>query len=615
MKENELKLKAGLAQTAEIVPPVLIQPPVVFPALTWRTDSQASETPGNEPQGDAAAQASQTAAVAPATVTSPRTLASLPIENDAVPTSRIAFGLRLTQSESPPGAELEIKTNTAVGDVQASRLPSEVLAVGAAKTSDNHSIADRSAPSGGNPRASDPPLSSRFEQASPTKLTDPVAIRALGDGSASNAGWPVEMLLRVGELQPRTEPRDPAIGPVTAPVAIRGERTNPGIEQRAWPDSNTDRSPQFEPPVIPGHPILPDDSWNQRPESKNVVAVTSTNHEPATGDVPARTEVSSSPTAGEQRVIFERPLSIAIPLGADADSNLDPRTAGVGIKQTAQLAIPAGGPDARRAGSEDDAANVINSQEMKTQTAISQAPSSSTRTSQLGQSRTTAQQPAAAQASASQTTPSGEVSRGSALAKTTAVQAAGNPAITHPAISPQAITIQAQSSQAPASAAISQSTRSQHSAQSMNNANEVEASPGSQLQPARQISLKLIGEDAAKVSVDVSEKGGKVQIAVRSSDPELAKSLRSDLGDLVGRLESKGFKTEAWVPATSRHATGAAAEQSDSNGSGYPRDAGSGTNQRQSRQGQNGSNQRQQARWMAQLEQTIATDETRTDNT
>ena len=127
--------------------------------------------------------------------------------------------------------------------------------------------------------------------------------------------------------------------------------------------------------------------------------------------------------------------------------------------------------------------------------------------------------------------------------------------------------------------------------------------------------MKLVGEDSAKVSVDLSERGGKVQIAVRSADPDLARSLRTDLGDLVGRLESKGFKTEAWVPTISRHTLATAAEQSDSHNSpGYPRDTGSGTNQRQGRQGQNGSNQRQQARWVAQLEETIAIDETRTEN-
>jgi hypothetical protein len=127
--------------------------------------------------------------------------------------------------------------------------------------------------------------------------------------------------------------------------------------------------------------------------------------------------------------------------------------------------------------------------------------------------------------------------------------------------------------------------------------------------------LKLTGDDSSKVTVDLSERAGKVQVSVRTADPELAKSLRGDLGDLVGRLEGKGFKTEAWVPTASRHTPAATPEQSgSSNSQGGERHTGSGTDQRQGRQGQNGSNQRQQARWMAQLDETLSTEETRTNN-
>jgi len=146
-------------------------------------------------------------------------------------------------------------------------------------------------------------------------------------------------------------------------------------------------------------------------------------------------------------------------------------------------------------------------------------------------------------------------------------------------------------------------------------ANEPEINAAPQAQPARQISLKLTGDDSSKVTVDLSDRAGKVQVSVRTADPELAKSLRGDLGDLVGRLESKGFKTEAWVPTASRHTPAAAPEQSgSSNSQRDPRNSGSGTDQRQGRQGQNGSNQRQQARWMAQLNETLSTEETRTNN-
>jgi hypothetical protein len=143
-------------------------------------------------------------------------------------------------------------------------------------------------------------------------------------------------------------------------------------------------------------------------------------------------------------------------------------------------------------------------------------------------------------------------------------------------------------------------------------ATEPEINTAARPQPARQISLKLTGADSAKVDVELTNKAGKVQVAVRTSDQELAKSLQTDLGDLVGRLENKGFKTEAWVPTASRHSSAAVVEQSSSaNSQGDSRHSGSGSGQQQGRQGQNGSNQRQQARWKAHLEETLSVQETR----
>lgn len=139
---------------------------------------------------------------------------------------------------------------------------------------------------------------------------------------------------------------------------------------------------------------------------------------------------------------------------------------------------------------------------------------------------------------------------------------------------------------------------------------ETETIAAPQAQPARQISLKLSGPDSARVDVQLSEKGGKVQVAVRTADHELAKSLQGDLGDLVGRLENKGFKTEVWVPGAS-HPSHIAAPDQSSSGQGNPEHSGFGAGQEPRGQGRNGSNQRQQARWMAQLEETLSTEETR----
>lgn len=127
-------------------------------------------------------------------------------------------------------------------------------------------------------------------------------------------------------------------------------------------------------------------------------------------------------------------------------------------------------------------------------------------------------------------------------------------------------------------------------------------------QPLREVSLRLaVGtSEASKGSVDVqlAERAGKVQVAVRTADQDLAKSLQGNLGDLVGRLEERGFKTEAWTPAIAQHseltmreAAASSASQNHSGGSGAQ------DGQPDSR-GQRQSGQRRQGRWESELERT-----------
>ena len=73
------------------------------------------------------------------------------------------------------------------------------------------------------------------------------------------------------------------------------------------------------------------------------------------------------------------------------------------------------------------------------------------------------------------------------------------------------------------------------------------------LRPAREVLLRVKSEDSQNVNVQLRQRGAGVEIAVRSDNPGLAKALQSDLGELVGRLENHGFKTQAWTPADARH--------------------------------------------------------------
>jgi hypothetical protein len=142
-----------------------------------------------------------------------------------------------------------------------------------------------------------------------------------------------------------------------------------------------------------------------------------------------------------------------------------------------------------------------------------------------------------------------------------------------------------------------------------------EAKPVVHSQPTRQISLRLAGAGSATVDVQVRERAGKVQVAVRTPDARLAQTLQSDLGDLVDRLEGKGFKTEAWVPAAV-HPTSSAAGSASEGGAEQDRQHQPGAWSGNGEHGQQQeSNQRHEPRWKTRFEETLAgLEEARTDN-
>ena len=140
-----------------------------------------------------------------------------------------------------------------------------------------------------------------------------------------------------------------------------------------------------------------------------------------------------------------------------------------------------------------------------------------------------------------------------------------------------------------------------------------------QPQPARNISLKLTGPDSTRVDLQLTERAGRMQIAVRTPDHALAKSMQTDLSELVGRLENRGFKAQVWIPTAGRQAEAASAlhQSSQANSQDHPgrHTGGSGSGPEQQRHDHNQSNQRQQARWKAQLQETTSEEETRMENT
>ncbi len=66
---------------------------------------------------------------------------------------------------------------------------------------------------------------------------------------------------------------------------------------------------------------------------------------------------------------------------------------------------------------------------------------------------------------------------------------------------------------------------------------------------ARNIQLDVNGGDR-RVEVRLTERGGEVQVAVRTPDAHLASTLREDLPALSSRLAESGFRAETWHPAS-----------------------------------------------------------------
>ena len=126
-------------------------------------------------------------------------------------------------------------------------------------------------------------------------------------------------------------------------------------------------------------------------------------------------------------------------------------------------------------------------------------------------------------------------------------------------------------------------------------------------QPVREVSLRLAvgGPESSSASVDVqlAERAGRVQVAVRTADQDLAKSLQGNLSDLVGRLEEKGLKTEAWTPALGQHG-GLALQEASSSSANQDASHRSGSQDTPpDSRGQHQSGQRRQGRWQAEGEQ------------
>lgn len=125
---------------------------------------------------------------------------------------------------------------------------------------------------------------------------------------------------------------------------------------------------------------------------------------------------------------------------------------------------------------------------------------------------------------------------------------------------------------------------------------------------ARDILVQVTVEDSRKVEVQVGEKAGEVRVAVRTADPELNQSLRAELGSLVSRLETAGYRADSFAPSERFVSSPSTARQEPSSSQ---QDAPRGfSGQGQGSSGQGGNGQRRQesqaAHWAEQFANSLS---------
>ena len=121
----------------------------------------------------------------------------------------------------------------------------------------------------------------------------------------------------------------------------------------------------------------------------------------------------------------------------------------------------------------------------------------------------------------------------------------------------------------------------------------------------RDVSIKIVGnvsgDGAQTAQVRVVERAGEIQVAVRASDPRLAESLRSNVGNLVSGLARSDMSAEIWhVGSTAQEPAARDARQEP--GARTPVDQQADSGSSQSGGGQRGNRDQRAPEWLEELD-------------
>ncbi len=113
--------------------------------------------------------------------------------------------------------------------------------------------------------------------------------------------------------------------------------------------------------------------------------------------------------------------------------------------------------------------------------------------------------------------------------------------------------------------------------------------------PLREIALSVPGREEA-VNLHIVDDRGKLHVEVRTSDPQLASSLRDNVGDLVQKLDHSGYRVESTgsTQVAAGHQTKSGPEQDQAGGQGSRHPG-------QEQQQQQGQGRGNRPRWLEEI--------------
>ena len=122
--------------------------------------------------------------------------------------------------------------------------------------------------------------------------------------------------------------------------------------------------------------------------------------------------------------------------------------------------------------------------------------------------------------------------------------------------------------------------------------------------PMKDLSLRIDAPEGQKVEVNIAQRAGDLQVAVRTADGDMVQSLRQGLSELTNRLADNNFHADTWRPAHAGAVTETRLETQNSSDHTRQGDAQSNSGGSQHERGQRQNNPNR-PKWVEELESTF----------